>query len=112
MGSNPTVVQRFKDQKPFSGSEAAIRVQIDELQRKQPTYERMTPEFAEVARPQADHTEGLIGGLGALQSIAFKGVGPGGFDIYQVKFEHGSLDWRILLDFDGKVAGEALRPLP
>jgi D-alanyl-D-alanine-carboxypeptidase/D-alanyl-D-alanine-endopeptidase len=107
-----TVVQRFKDQKPFSGSEAAIRVQIDELQRKQPTYERMTPEFAEVARPQADHTEGLIGGLGALQSIAFKGVGPGGFDIYQVKFEQGSLDWRILLDFDGKVAGEALRPLP
>jgi serine-type D-Ala-D-Ala carboxypeptidase/endopeptidase len=107
-----TVAQRFKDQKAFPGSEAQIRVEIDQLQRKQPTYERMTPEFAEAARPQAEHVEGLIGGLGTLQSITFKGVGPGGFDIYEVKFEHGSLDWRILLDADGKVAGEGLRPLP
>ena len=107
-----TVAQRFKDQKPFPGSEVVIRAQIDELQRKQPNYERMTPEFAEVARPQAEHVEGLIGGLGTLQSITFKSVGPGGFDIYEVKFEHGSLDWRILLDTDEKVAGERLLPLP
>jgi Beta-lactamase/Domain of unknown function (DUF3471) len=107
-----TVAQRFKDQKALPGSEAAIRVEIDELQRKQPTYERMTPQFAEVARPQAEHIEGLIGGLGTLQSVIFKGVGPGGFDIYTVKFEHGSLDWRILLDADSKIAGEWLRPLP
>lgn len=107
-----TVAQRFKDQEAFPGSEAAIRVEIDEMQRKQPNYERMTPEFAEVARPQAEHVEELIGGLGTLQTITFKGVGPGGFDIYEVKFEHGSLDWRILLDADGKVAGVGLRPLP
>jgi hypothetical protein len=107
-----TVAQRFKDQKPFPGSEAEIRVEIDEMQHKQPTYERMTPEFAEVARPQEEHVEGLLGGLGTLQSITFKGVGPGGFDIYEVKFARGSLDWRILLDADGKVAGEALHPLP
>jgi D-alanyl-D-alanine-carboxypeptidase/D-alanyl-D-alanine-endopeptidase len=107
-----TLAQRFKDQKAFPGSEAQIRVEIDELQRKQPNYENLTPEFAEIARPQAEHIEALIDGLGALQSITFKGVGPGGFDIYEVKFEQGSLDWRILLDGDGKVAGEVLRPLP
>jgi D-alanyl-D-alanine-carboxypeptidase/D-alanyl-D-alanine-endopeptidase len=106
------VAQRFKDQKAFPGSEAQIRVAIGELQHKQPTYERMTPEFAELARPQAEHLEGLIDGLGTLQSITFKGVGPGGFDIYEVKFDKGSLDWRILLDGKGKVAGEGLRPLP
>lgn len=107
-----TVNQRFKDQKPFPGSERAIRAEIEEMQRKQPTYERMTPEFAEVARPQIEHVEALIGGLGTVQSITFKSVGPGGFDVYEVKFERGSLDWRILLDADGKVAGEALHPLP
>lgn len=107
-----TAAQRFKDQKPFPGSEGSIRVEIDEMQRKQPNYDRMTPEFAEVARPQAEHVEGLIAALGTLQSITFKSVGPGGFDIYEVKFEHGSLDWRILLDTDGRVAGELLRPLP
>ena len=107
-----TVAQRFKDQKPFPGSEAQIRVEIDEMQRKEPTYERMTPEFAAVARPQAEHIEGLIGGRGMLQSVTFKGVGPGGLDIYEVRFEHGALDWRILLDAHGKVAAEGLRPLP
>jgi serine-type D-Ala-D-Ala carboxypeptidase/endopeptidase len=107
-----TVARRFQDQKAFPGSEAQIRVEVGEMQRKQPTYQRMTPEFAETARPQAEHLEGLIDGLGTLQSITFKGVGSGGFDIYEVKFEHGSLDWRILLDGEGKVAGEGLRPLP
>lgn len=81
-----TAAQRFKDQKPFPGSEGSIRVEIDEMQRKQPNYDRMTPEFAEVARPQAEHVEGLIAALGTLQSITFKSVGPGGFDIYEVKF--------------------------
>ena len=107
-----TITQRFKEQKAFPGSEAEIRVEIGELQHKQPTFERMTPEFAETARPQVEHVEGLIDGLGTLQSITFKGVGPGGFDIYEVKFEHGSLDWRVLLDSEGKVAGEGLRSLP
>jgi serine-type D-Ala-D-Ala carboxypeptidase/endopeptidase len=107
-----TVAQRFKDQKPFPGSEAQIRVEIDEMQRKEPSYERMTPQLAAVARPQAEHIEGLIGGLGTLQSITFKGVGPGGLDIYEVRFEHGALDWRILLDAQGKVAAEGLRSLP
>jgi hypothetical protein len=106
------VAQRFKDQKAFPGSEAAIRGQIDDLQRKQPKFDQLTPEFAEVARPQVEHTEALITGLGALQSISFKGVGPGGFDIYNVKFEHGTLDWRVLIDIDGKIAGESLRPIP
>jgi hypothetical protein len=107
-----TVALRFKDQKAFPGSEAEIRIEIGELQRKQPTDTRMTPEFAEIARPQAEHVEALVDGLGTLQSITFKGVGPGGSDIYEVRFEHGSLDWRILLDGEGKVAGELLRPLP
>ena len=47
--------------------------------------------------------------LGALQSVTFKVVGPGGFDIYQLKFENGSLDYRILLGVDGKVKGATLR---
>ena len=36
-------------------------------------------------------------------------VGPGGADIYQVKFEKGSLDYRIWLSRDGKVDSAAIR---
>jgi hypothetical protein len=50
-------------------------------------------------------------GLGAVQSVTFKGVGPGGRDIYEVKFEHGSTEWRIGMMADGKVEGVGFRPL-
>jgi hypothetical protein len=41
---------------------------------------------------------------------AFKGVGPGGADFYQVKFEKGSLDYRIWLTPDGKTDNANVRP--
>ena len=107
-----SVAQHFKDQKPFPTSESEVRREVDELQRKQPDYDRLTPLLAETARQQSQHTEELIASLGALQSLKFKGVGPGGFDIYQAQFERGSLDWRILIDTDGKVAGLVIRPAP
>jgi hypothetical protein len=38
-------------------------------------------------------------------------VGPGGADIYEVKFEHGTFECRISLDSAGKVAGMVFRPV-
>ena len=89
-----------------------VRGQIDRLQRRQPDFDELTPEFAEIARPQAEHIEALVGSLGTLQSITFKGVGPGGFDKYDVKFERGAIDWRILIDGNGKIASETLQWIP
>ena len=40
--------------------------------------------------------------LGAVESIFFRGVGPGGYDIYGVKFANGSAEFRLLLGADGK----------
>jgi hypothetical protein len=45
-----------------------------------------------------------------LQLVTFKGVGPAGADIYQVKFEKGSLDYRIWLGPDGKTESAIVRP--
>jgi hypothetical protein len=70
------------------------------------------PDFAVLLRQNAALTEGLIASLGALQSVSFKGVGPGGGDIYELKFDNGTLDWRILLAADGKVAGVGIRKIP
>jgi CubicO group peptidase (beta-lactamase class C family) len=106
------VEQHFKDQKANPGSEASIRHQIDELQRRQPDLGRFTPELAEIARPQMQHVEDLIAGLASLKSVDFKSVGPGGADIYTVNFEHGSLEWRIFLDADGNIAFQFFRPVP
>jgi hypothetical protein len=48
--------------------------------------------------------------MGALQGVSFKGVEQGGWDVYEVRFEHGNMEWRFALAPDGKVGGIFLRP--
>jgi len=69
----------------------------------------MSPGLATVTRQQLPQLKASIDKLGAVQSVTFKGVGPGGADIYEVKFEHGSTEWRIMLESDGKIASVGFR---
>ena len=103
--------KRYQDQKPFPGSEAAVRRSIEELRAGQPKYDLMSPEFAELTRRQLPQLTAAIQQLGAVESVTFKGVGQGGADIYDVKFEYGLSEWRILMDSAGKVIGINFRPL-
>ena len=103
--------KRYQDQKPFPGSEGAVRRSIEELRAGQPKYDLMSPEFAELTRRQLPQLTAAIQQLGAVESVTFKGVGQGGADIYDVKFEHGLSEWRILMDSAGKVIGINFRPL-
>jgi serine-type D-Ala-D-Ala carboxypeptidase/endopeptidase len=106
------VATRFRQQTAMPGSEAATRRLVDQMQRKQVNYEQFTPEFAILARENASLVEGLIASMGALQSLTFKGVGPGGADIYEIKFDNGVIDWRIVLAPDAKVASVGIRKMP
>jgi serine-type D-Ala-D-Ala carboxypeptidase/endopeptidase len=105
------LAKRLKDQTPAPGSEAALRRNIDEARRGQPNYELMSPALADLTRQQLPQIQTILGQLGALESLTFKNVAPGGMDVYEVKFEHGSTEWRIVLDSDGKVTGLGFRPL-
>ena len=40
----------------------------------------------------------MFAALGAVESIFFRGVGPGGYDIYGAKFANGSAEFRVLLE--------------
>jgi CubicO group peptidase (beta-lactamase class C family) len=102
--------KRFKDQTAAPGSEAAVRRMIGELQTGKPNYDLMSPGLAEVTRQQLPQLQSMIVAMGALQSVIFKGVGPGGADIYQVNFEKGSIDYRIWLGEEGKTESANLRP--
>jgi hypothetical protein len=102
--------KRFKDQTPVPGSEAAVRRMVEELRVGKPSYDLMSAELARTTRQQLPQLQSMIDGMGALQSLNFKGVGPGGADIYQVKFEKGSLDYRIWLGPDGKPENALVRP--
>jgi len=102
--------KRFKDQTAAPGSEAAVRRMIEELRLGKPNYDVLSPGLAEATREQLRQLQPMIAGLGALQSVTFKGVGPGGADIYACKFEKGSLDYRVWLGPDGMIERANVRP--
>lgn len=102
--------RRFKSQTAAPGSEAAVRRMLNELLTGKPNYDLMSSGLAEATRQQLPQLQSMIAGMGALQSVIFKAVGPGGADIYQVNFEKGSLDYRVWLGADGKVESANVRP--
>ena len=52
----------------------------------------MTTGLAAKIRRQADDLHAMFAALGAVEQIFFRGVGPGGYDIYGVKFAKGSAE--------------------
>jgi CubicO group peptidase (beta-lactamase class C family) len=103
--------KRVKDQSAAPGSEAALRRMIEEVRTGQPNYDQMSPGLGAATRQQLPQLQAMAKQLGTVQSVSFKGVGPGGFDIYEVKFENGSWEYRIGLEADGKIAGANARPI-
>jgi hypothetical protein len=102
--------KRFHDQTAEPGSDAALRRLILGLANGTPNYGEMVPAFAEVNRDELPMLQAAMTRLGALQSLSFKGVGAAGEDIYDVQFEHGSREFRILLELDGRIHGAEFAP--
>jgi beta-lactamase regulating signal transducer with metallopeptidase domain len=96
------VPDRFRDQAPLPGSKEAILRGIDDLQRGAPNYDRMSASLGAKIRRQASELQAIFKALGAVESIFFRGVGPGGYDFYGVKFANGFAEFRLLLGADGK----------
>jgi hypothetical protein len=102
--------ERFKNQMPAPGSEEALRHHLAALARGAPDYDQMDPRSADVIRQQLPSLLFMLTTLGPLESAAFKGVGPGGFDVYDVKFAHGAAQVRLNMTADGKVQLSVFRP--
>jgi hypothetical protein len=60
--------QRFKNQKPTPGAEAAIRQNIAAILAGQPTYDRMSPGLADVTRQQLPQLKAIFANLGGIKS--------------------------------------------
>ena len=82
---------------------------IEDLRRGTPNYDRMSAALAAKIHRQLSETQATFVALGAVESIFFRGVGPGGYDIYGVKFANGTAEFRLLLEPDGKVGDVLFR---
>ncbi|MEW6436315.1 MAG: serine hydrolase [Pseudomonadota bacterium] len=103
--------RRVKDQAAQPGSEDALRRTIETMLHGEPNYDQMGLTVAAATRQQFPKLKPRLATLGALQSISFKGVSPGGADIYEATFANGLTEWRILLGPDGKIVALGFRPL-
>ena len=101
---------RFREQSPMPGSREAILRGIEDMQRGSPNFDRMSASLAAKIRRQSPEWQTMFKALGAVESIFFRGVGPGGYDIYGVKFANGVAEFRFLLGADGKADDVIFRP--
>jgi hypothetical protein len=104
------VPDRFREQVPAPGGREAILRGIDDLRRGAPNYDTMTAPLAAKIRRQLGELQATFVALGPLESIFFRGVGPGGYDIYGAKFENGTAEFRLLLEPDGRADDVIFRP--
>ncbi len=91
--------KRVKDNQPLSGSEAAVRKLISDVQAGKLDGSMFAPGGQQLL-PQLQRQ---VSALGKVKAIAFQAVGPAGPDIYTVESEKGSWAFRIWLADDGKV---------
>jgi hypothetical protein len=104
-----TAPDRFRDQLPADGSKAALLRAIDDFQRSAPGDERIG-QMAENVRRQIAPLHAMLTALGAVESVFFRGVGPGGYDIYGAKFASGLAEFRVQLGLDGNITDIGFRP--
>jgi len=103
------VPDRFREQVPVAGGKDMILRGIEDLRGGTPNYDRMSAALAAKIQRQLSETQATFVALGAVESIFFRGVGPGGYDIYGAKFENGTAEFRLLLEPDGKVGDVLFR---
>lgn len=101
-----------KANKPSRGTEDALRLQIAAFQKGVPDYAAMAPPFASVVQKNATMAIALVQKQGALKSLKFRSVLPGGGNVYDATFEHGNMEWIIApLTAEGKIDHLAFKPL-
>jgi hypothetical protein len=96
---------RIQSQTATPGSERALRRLIDGIVTGKPPFAEMSPQLADATRHQLPHLQASMAQLGTVQSVEFRGVGNQGWDIYDVRQEHGVSQWRIALSADGVITG-------
>jgi hypothetical protein len=94
---------RFLNQTPMPGGEAMLARTIEALRGDGLNERDMTGRLSEKLRGQLSMFHRSLPTLGAVEQIVFRGVGPGGYDVYTVKFAKGRADFRIYPAADGRL---------
>ena len=75
-----------------------------------PPYARLGDDLAQMTRDRLPQLQANLQNMGDFQSIAFS-QSSGGLSIYVLTYTKGRIEWRSLMDDDGKEALAAFHPL-
>jgi len=109
-GLEDALAERIRNRRPTENGEILLQQVIEQHQRGMPDYGQMTPPLAAIAREQFPMIQSELERLGALKTISFKGVTPGGWDVYEIGFDEGRQEWSFVLAADGRFSGIFFRP--
>ena len=105
------VSAKIQGQLQSPGTEDAVQRVITATMASNPNYSEMTPELAKSLRTHYESLQKAYEGLGSVQSVRFSGVGQSGWDIYNVVFEKGVMQYRIALA-DGVITNLSIQTQP
>lgn len=95
------------------GTEAALRKIIPTLQAGMPDLSLIAnPQMAVNLQNNSAQLQQRLQEWGALQSVTFAGVGPGGGDNFIIAFEKQRTRWAIAMAPDGRIQNLGFGPLP
>lgn len=94
---NAALAARIKAQKPFPGSEKALRLLLSDPD----SGAGMSDDLARIRAEQKASRERYLAELGPVQSYTFTGVGKFGSDTYLVKHQYGTETVLLVLDENG-----------
>ena len=96
------------DQHP--ASQDTLREVIAALKSGTLDYDTMMPALAQIVRDQSSNLTDELHRLGEVTDIDFQHVDEQGFDVFDVTFEKGLIEYRISLASDGRMDGLYMRP--
>jgi len=103
--------ERFRDQNPMPGGDALLARTIEALRGDALNEQDMTRRLSAKLHGQLPMLNKSLSTLGAVEQRVFRGVGPGGYDVYSVKFAHGRADFRLYPAPDGRLEDFNINPM-
>jgi len=95
--------RRQKDPAADPESESLLRRYVEQLRSSSVNYGKFSVPVAQMTRRRQAEFSELFNRLGDIRAVTFTGVTPEGEDLFDVRFDNGSMRWSVLPDGNGGI---------
>jgi CubicO group peptidase (beta-lactamase class C family) len=98
-----SLARRQKDPAADPESEPLLRRYVEQLRSSSINYGELSVPVAQMTRQRQPDFSQLFNRLGDIRTVTFAGVTSGGEDLFDVRFDNGSMRWTMLPDGNGGI---------